>query len=194
MDTMDTGQNRSRFIALCATVRRPGIDDLLKWLIEESDFFTAPASTRFHGAYAGGLLQHSLNVYDELQRLLRAYPEIEVPEESAVIVPLFHDLCKVNFYATEKRNRKNEDGRWESYDAYTIQPKMNYGGHGAKSVFIVQQFMKLTVDEAVAIHNHMSAFCEDWRDTASAFEQYPFAWLVSVADQSATYLKEGKEE
>ncbi|MBQ2469187.1 MAG: hydrolase, partial [Clostridia bacterium] len=73
--------NKERFLSLCGTIDRDGIDKLLGWL-ETSDFFTCPASTKYHGAYRGGLLEHSLNVYDELQRLLAAYPEIEAKEES----------------------------------------------------------------------------------------------------------------
>lgn len=127
--------NKERFISLCESINRPGIDGLMKWL-EENDFYTAPASTRFHGAYAGGLLDHSLNVYDELERLLKAYPEINVSDESKIICSLFHDLCKVNLYATEKRNRKNSDGQWESYDAYTTKEKFCYGGHGMPDVIL----------------------------------------------------------
>ena len=113
----DVLDNKERFLALCETVDRGfGFHDLLDWL-EETDFYIAPASSKYHGAHPGGLLEHSLNVYDELKRLLNAYPEIKVSEESVVIAALFHDLCKVNFYATEKRNRKNESGQWESYDS-----------------------------------------------------------------------------
>lgn len=97
--------NKERFVSLCASVKRKGISELLEWL-GKSDFYTAPASTRFHGSYEGGLVQHSLNVYDELKRLLSIYPEIECSEETAVIISLFHDLCKVNFYGIDKRNRK----------------------------------------------------------------------------------------
>ncbi|MCD7821044.1 MAG: HD domain-containing protein [Clostridiales bacterium] len=97
--------NKERFVELCSAIKRDGIDDLMAWLAD-GDFYTAPASARYHGSYAGGLLQHSLNVYDELKRLLAAYPEVECSEESAVICALFHDLCKVNFYTSEKRNRK----------------------------------------------------------------------------------------
>ena len=86
--------NKERFLTLCKSIERPGIFDLLDWL-EESDFYTAPASTRFHGSYPGGLLEHSLNVYDELKRLLAAYPEIEASEESIAIISLFHDLSRV---------------------------------------------------------------------------------------------------
>ena len=186
--------NRERFLELCAGITRPGIQNLLAWL-ETSDFFTAPASTRFHGDHPGGLLEHSLNVYDELNRLLAVYPEIAetVSDESVVICALFHDLCKVNFYATELRNRKNDKGQWEKYEAYTVQEKFCYGGHGAKSVFMIQNFMPLFVEEAVAIHCHMGGFSEDPKSVCRAFEQHPFAWLVSVADQSATYIKENKE-
>ena len=131
-------------------------------------------------------------MYDELTRLLAAFPEIKVPDESVLICSLFHDLCKVNCYATEKRNRKNALGQWETYEAYTFNEKFPFNGHGSKSVFLVQFFMKLTLEEAVAINCHMSAFTDDWRNVGSAFEKYPFAWLLSVADQAATYLKENE--
>lgn len=185
--------NKEQFISLCSQVNREGMNELLKWL-DNSDFYTCPASSRFHGAYPGGLLEHSLNVYNELKRLLSVYPEIQVPEESVIISSLFHDLCKVNMYDTEKRNRKNKSGQWESYDAYTIKEKFCFGGHGSKSVFLVQNFIKLSPEEAVAINCHMSS----WEDGAaravgSAFEQHPFAWLLHVADESATYIKEGNE-
>lgn len=176
---------------LCRSIDRSGIDDLLGWL-EETDFYTAPASTRYHGNYPGGLLEHSLNVYDELKRLLAVYPEIHVTEESVIICSLFHDLCKVNLYVSEKRNRKNEFGQWESYDAYTIQEKFCFGGHGSKSVYLIQHFMRLKPYEAVAINCHMGAW-DGNKDVGSAYESFPFAWLVHVADEAATYVKESKE-
>ena len=185
--------NKERFMALCEKIERPGIDEFLYWLVQKTDFFTAPASTRFHGSYAGGLLEHSLNVYDELKRLLAAYPEIEVTEDTVMIASLFHDVCKVNFYATEKRNRKNESGQWESYDAYTIQEKFCFGGHGSKSVYLIQHFMKLEPVEAVAINCHMGAW-DGNKDVSSAYEAFPFAWLLHVADEAATYIKEAKEK
>ena len=183
--------NKERFLLLCSTIKRDGITELMNWL-EHSDFYTCPASSRFHNSKEGGLLEHSLNVYDELKRLISAYPEVNVSEESIIIASLFHDLCKVNFYQTEKRNRKNAAGQWESYDAYITKEQFCYGSHGGKSVFIVQSFIKLTPEEAVAINCHMSAF-DDNKNVGAAFEQFPFAWLVSVADQSATFIKERKE-
>lgn len=180
-------ENKERFIALCGHIKRDGIDDLMKWL-ESSDFYVAPASTRFHGSYAGGLLEHSLNVYDELSRILLAYPEIDVSEETIIICSLFHDLCKVNMYVTEKRNRKNAEGKWESYDSYTIKEKYHFGGHGGKSVFLVQNFIKLTAEEAAAINAHMGSF--DNERVGDTYEQFPFAWALHVADEASTFLRE----
>lgn len=181
--------NKERFISLCNSINRDGMSELLKWL-ETTDFYSCPASTRFHGAYSGGLLEHSLHVYDELKRLLSAYPEVEISDESAIITALFHDLCKANMYVAEKRNRKNTTGQWESYDAFSIKEKFCFGGHGSKSVFLIQHFIKLSPEEAVAINCHMGAFTDDWRSVGNAFEQFPFAFLLSVADQSATYIIE----
>lgn len=181
-------ENKERFLALCEGVHREGMAELMKWL-EDNDFYACPASTRFHGAYPGGLLEHSLNVYDETKRLLSAYPEITISDESVIISALFHDLCKVNLYATEKRNKKNEFGQWESYDAYTHQEKFCFGGHGSKSVFLVQHFIALTPEEAVAINCHMSSW-DGNTNVGKAFEQFPFAWLLHVADESATYIIE----
>lgn len=179
--------NKERFIELCGSIKRDGISELMKWL-EDGDFYYAPASRCYHGAFCGGLLQHSLNVYDELKRLLAAYPEIQCSEESAVICTLFHDFCKINFYGTEKRNRKNEAGQWESYDSYKIDEKFCFGGHGSKSVFLIQHFIKLTPEEAVAINCHMGAFADE--NVGKSYEQFPLAWVLHVADEAATYIKE----
>lgn len=183
--------DKEEFLELCSEIKRPGIEDLMQWL-EKSDFYTAPASARFHGSYPGGLLKHSLNVYHELKRILQAYPEVQVNNESVLIVSLFHDLCKVGLYASEKRNRKNENGQWESYDAYTHKEKFCFGGHGSKSMFIVQSFIRLSPGEAVAINCHMGAW-DGNKDVGNAFEHFPLAWLLHVADESATYMIESKE-
>lgn len=179
--------NKERFISLCNSVQREGMPDLMNWLAT-TDFYTAPASTRYHGAYEGGLLQHSLNVYDELKRVLDAYPEIQCSPESAIICALFHDFCKINFYSTEKRNRKNDKGLWESYDAYKVDEKFCFGGHGSKSVFLIQHFMKLTPEEAVAINCHMGAFENE--NVGKSYEKFPLAWALHVADEAAAYIRE----
>lgn len=107
--------NKEKFLEICSCINRQGIAELLDWL-EKSDFYYAPASMKFHGSYAGGLLEHSLNVYRELKHLLGAY-QIPCTDETAAIIALFHDLCKVNLYSTERRNRKNANGQWEAMDA-----------------------------------------------------------------------------
>lgn len=190
---MNPEENKTRFLQLCRdNIKRDGIENLISWL-EKSDFFYAPASTKFHGSYYGGLCQHSLNVYDEMIRLLDAYPEIECTDEELTIVTLFHDLCKVNMYTVEQRNRKNEQGKWEKYDAYAIEEKFVYGGHGSKSVFIVNNFIKLTPREAVAINCHMSCWNGD-TFVGKVYEKEPFAWLLHCADESASYIVETKEQ
>lgn len=173
-------------------IKRPGADKLLEWL-EDSDFFTAPASTRFHGAYEGGLCEHSVNVWEELVRLLKAYPEVKVTAESAAIVSLLHDLCKVGCYKTELRNQK-VNGVWVQRPVYVFQEDFCYGGHGSKSVYVIQKHMNLTEAEATAINCHMGSWDRSPGDYSlgPAFEQYPLALLVHWADESATYIREGK--
>lgn len=184
-------ENKERFMSLIKSVERDGMTEFLKWL-ENTDFFEAPASTKHHLSEIGGLLQHSLNVYDELKRLITVYPNIasSVTEENIIVSTLLHDICKVNFYKKEKRNRKNDAGQWESYDSYAIDEKFCFGGHGSKSVFIVQQFMKLEPCEAIAINCHMSCW-DGNKDVSSAYSKNNFAWLVHVADESASFVLEG---
>ena len=180
-------------------IKRPGADRLLSWL-EESDFFAAPASTRFHGNYEGGLCEHSVNVYEELVRLLIAYPEVKVTAETATIVTLLHDLCKVGCYKpalkSRKTGRKKRDGKdeWENYIGYDFVEDFCFGGHGSKSVYLIQKFMNLTDAEAVAINCHMGPWDRSMGDYSlgNAYEKYPLAWLVHVADESATYIRESK--
>ena len=173
-------------------IKRPGATELLEWL-ESTDFFTAPASTRFHGNYEGGLCEHSVNVWEELVRLKKAYPGVKVNAESAAIVSLLHDLCKIGSYKTELRNKK-ENGVWRSVPTYVFQEDFCYGGHGSKSVYLVQKYLDLLPEEAVAINCHMGPWDRSPGDYAlgTAYERYPLAWLLHVADESATYIREGK--
>lgn len=144
-------------------IKREGADRLLEYL-KKSDFFTAPSSTRFHGAYEGGLVQHSVNVYHCLKDYL-SRPRVkemygmEYSEETIAIVALLHDLCKVNFYTVDYRNRKNDDGVWEKVPYYTINDTLPYG-HGEKSVYIISGFFygdaRLSREEAFAIRYHMA--------------------------------------
>jgi hypothetical protein len=171
-------------------ITRPGSDTFKEWLVE-SDFFSAPASTRFHGAYAGGLCEHSVNVWEELVRLLKAYPEVKVTAETAAIISLLHDVCKIGCYKTELRNKK-VNGVWVQQPAYVFQEDFCYGGHGSKSVYLIQNHMRLTFEEAVTINCHMGFADRSPGDYAlrGAYEQHPLAWLLHVADESATYIRE----
>lgn len=177
-------------------IKREGADKLLEYL-EKSDFFSAPASTRFHGSYPGGLVEHSLNVYDCLvdylarPRVKELY-KIEATAENIAIVALLHDLCKVNTYKPGTRNVKDEKGVWQQVASYEYNDKLPYG-HGEKSVYIISGYMKLTREEAFAIRYHMGfSGTEDIRNIGAAFEMFPLSLALSLADMEATFLIEGK--
>lgn len=128
--------NKERFLEIYNNnIHREGASKLLAYLTSENcDFFTAPASSKYHGAYEGGLLEHSLNVYDCLCDIL-ARPRIkeeyglQYSNETIAIVSLLHDVCKLNFYKTSYRNVKNPEGKWESVPYYTIEDNLPFG-HG----------------------------------------------------------------
>ena len=174
-------------------IKRHGADNLLKWL-EKSDFFTAPASTRYHGSFEGGLVEHSVNVYHCLKDYLsreraKTVYNMNYSEETIAVAALLHDICKTNFYSVSTRNKK-EDGKWVEVPFYTIDDKMPYG-HGEKSVFMIQFFMRLEMDEAFAIRFHMGfSGPEDVNLISRAFEMYPLAYALHVADCEATYFLE----
>ena len=179
-------------------ISRPGSDKLLSYLLsDQSDFFTAPSSTRFHGSYEGGLVEHSLNVYhclvDYLQRpRTKELYRMDFSEETVALVSLLHDVCKMNFYEVSYRNAKNDKtGQWEKVPYYTINDQLPYG-HGEKSVYIVSGFMRLTREEAFAIRYHMGfSGIEDRNTIGRAFEMFPLAFALSVADMEASYYLEG---
>ena len=192
--------DKERFVSIFREkIKREGSEDLLNFLLSESsDFFTAPASTRYHGAEAGGLCRHSLNVYDCLcdqlarPRMKNLYG-IHYSEESIAISALLHDLCKINFYRVESRNVK-KNGVWQAVPYYTIDDRLPYG-HGEKSVYIISGFMRLTRDEAFAIRYHMGfSGPEDNGTIGKALEMFPLAFALCVADMEAAYLMEGKDE
>ena len=178
-------------------IKREGADKLLTYLTEQSDFFTAPASTRYHGSYEGGLCEHSLNVYSCLKDFLarprmKEMYDISYSDESIAIAALLHDLCKINFYVPGTRNVK-ENGVWKTVPSYTINDTLPYG-HGEKSVYIISGFMRLTRDEAFAIRYHMGFSTNDDPGTVGkALEMFPLAFALTVADMEASYFIEGRK-
>lgn len=179
-------------------IHREGADKLREYLLSKtSDFFTAPASQRYHGSYEGGLVEHSVNVYEclaaylERDRVKELYG-MNYDAESVAIAALLHDICKINCYKPGTRNVKDEQGKWKSVPTYDYEDKLPYG-HGEKSVYIVTGFMRLTREEAFAIRYHMGfSGIEDKRNIGDALEQFPLAFALNVADMEATYFMEGK--
>lgn len=172
-------------------IKRDGIDEFVKWL-RATDFFTAPASTRFHGAYEGGLAEHSLTVYNYLKQFneyYRASGKEAYSDESVTIVALFHDICKANYYKTEMRWRKDSSNQWEQYPTYKVDEDFHFGGHGSKSLYLTQYFIRLTPEEAVAINCHMGQWdATIYSNPSAAYEQYLLAWLLHVADEAAAFI------
>ena len=174
-----------------ANIHREGADRLLEWL-QTTDFFTAPASTRYHCACPSGLVQHSVNVYEVMMEK-HFDPETD-SAESFALCALLHDVCKAQFYKISTRNVKNEKtGQWEKVPYYTIEDAFPYG-HGEKSVYLIERFVRLKPAEATAIRWHMGGFDDAAKggnfSISVAYDKYPIAVKLHLADLEATYLRE----
>lgn len=194
---MGIEENKQKFEHLISRVERDGIDRLMDF-VRKSDFYTAPASTKYHGAYEGGLLEHSLNVYENLyqkkeQGGLWKEQLKNIPDESIIIAALLHDICKTYYYTIEMRNKKI-DGRWEQVPFYTVDDKIPYG-HGEKSAMMIEEYIKLTPQERYAIRWHMGPYSgtQDWNTYAEAMKKYPLCLAIFEADMEATYISEKGE-
>lgn len=191
--------SREKFLKLYReNIHRPGADALLDYLCSPTcDFFVAPASTRYHGAYAGGLCEHSINVYECLKDYLKR-PRVQelyhlhCSEESLAVISLLHDVCKINCYKPSFRNVKDENGVWKKVPTFEFDDPLPYG-HGEKSVYIIGGFLRLSREEAFAIRFHMGfSGSEEVRLVGNAFERFPLAFALATADMEATYFLEGK--
>ena len=179
---------------LLRSTERDGIDKLADYLSDSTDFFTAPASTRFHNNFSGGLAQHCLNVYENFKSLLEI-KGIEMSEDSIIICALLHDLCKCNTYVVETRNRKNEQGQWEKYNIWATNKDVDIPlPHSSRSIAIIRKFIKLSIKEELTIFYHMGPYGgEDYEYRnmlKAANEKYPQTVLFYVADTIASYLDE----
>lgn len=184
---------KEKYIELLRSTKRSGIENLIKWL-NTTDFFTAPASTRFHLSRKHGLLEHSLNVYKELVDIW-ANESRDLPRydsDNLIIVSLLHDVCKANFYSISEKNVK-KDNKWVKEPYYMVDDKFPIG-HGEKSVILIQRYIKLTAEEIVAIRWHMGAYesKENYNSLSIAFNNYPLALMLHMADLKATYWEEGE--
>ncbi len=193
MDKELIEQNKQKFLDIATTeIKREGIDDFLNWL-QTTDFFECPASSKFHSAEPGGLCAHSINVYNRLMKLMTdEFGEENINKESIAIVGLFHDVCKCCFYKLEYRNVK-ENGEWVQKPYYSVDDMLPYG-HGEKSVYMINGYLRLTREEALAINWHMGGFDKrviggDY-GMAKAYYKYPICTMTHIADIMATYLDE----
>ena len=183
---------REEYIGLLHSTQREGIEDLISWLEEKTDFFTAPASSQFHGAYIGGLLAHSLSVYKYLKNFTKTLPDIG--EDTLIITGLLHDLCKVNFFVKQTRNVKVPgEKRWEEEESFAIDDSLPMG-HGEKSVYLAMKYIPLTDEEALAIRWHMGGYDDAARSyvggkaQSNAYNAYPLAAALNIADMYVSYI------
>lgn len=183
---------KEEYLGLLRSTQREGIEDLIDWLNAKTDFFTAPASSQFHGAYVGGLVVHSLAVYKYLKNFTKTLPDMA--EDTLIITGLLHDLCKVNFFVRQTRNVKIPgERRWEEEESFGIEDSLPMG-HGEKSVYLAMKYIPLTDQEALAIRWHMGGYDDAARAyiggkaQSNAYRAYPMAAALNIADMYVTYL------
>jgi hypothetical protein len=231
---MESGFKKD-ILDLLASVKREGMPELIEWLTNGCDYFTAPSSTQYHGNYDGGLADHSLNVYDSLTLLHKEYVEGKgYPIDSLIIVALLHDLCKVNYYIKDEDPATSAQIKYmkdlignsgeaevvsekhmtkayvskvidhykntpdEPFPAYTPFYKVKDEfpmGHGEKSLCIIQRYIALTDEEALAIRWHLGGydpgfhfFFPSGAPAQQAIKNYPLVPLLISADFLATWM------
>lgn len=219
MTDIQMQENFDRLIELIKTnVTRDGVNNLINWLIYKTDLKVAPASTKYHNSFKGGLVVHLLNVYDRLNKILESeYPkmvadengemktsDIECPysAETVALVALFHDLSKVNFYNIQERNTKDESGNWIKVPYYSVKEdseRLIFDSHPINSYYMLTKFIKLSYEEELAIIHHEGAFQSEIGNMAksnvmSAWRKSPLGMYLHHADMLATILDEGDDE
>lgn len=211
---IDLAKNKAEFEEIARKyIKRDGLEKVLAWL-EQSDFYSAPASTQYHLSVEGGLCQHSLNVFHSMVELCNKYWDKEESDdniyngdsleqdgafsmENIAIVALFHDICKANCYVRDFKNVK-VNGKWEQQEYWKWDEQFVYG-HGSKSVYILQQYMRLYIDEAQAIRFHMGGredpLSQQYeRQYATVYDNSKFAVMLYLADNWSCFLVENEEE
>lgn len=187
-------QNRKDFLNILENTQSTIPTSLINFLDNESDFWRAPASTRYHESYEGGLVEHSLKVYERLLHLNYQHM-LNLEEESMAKAALFHDICKANFYRKTTRNRRMEDGQWRRITTYEVEDQLPMG-HGEKSVAVLQKHqLPLTEEEMLAIRWHMGGFTEGidsfgtGQALSNAMAGYTLVPALHIADMMSVWLK-----
>jgi len=185
---------KDKITTLLKSTNREGMDKLIEWL-EKSDYFSAPASTKFHGNYEGGLAEHSYNVYTLLKEKVERF-NLDLKEDTIINAALLHDACKINIYKRKEKFRKDKDDKWEKYFPFVIEDTLPLG-HGEKSVMLLQAFIKLNREEIFLIRYHMGGFLseEEKRNLNKAVDLIPAIVAIHTADyEASTFLEKKVEE
>ena len=209
---IDINKNKEEFISLIRSINREfDKEKLINWLENKSDFFTAPASTKYHCSYEGGLCEHSLNVYYALKNLNCNYMlelplteeeqeqgvafKFEYDEDTLKIVGLLHDISKANYYETYTKNVKDSNGNWQQVQDYKIkEDRFIYGNDEQNTEFMVSTFVPLTVDEKVALLHKSGgkSFDSTQENIPTIFNKYKLAALLHCADMLSCYILENE--
>lgn len=201
LTTAQINENYETYINLIKSVKRDGIDKLVDWL-NTSDLKIAPASTKYHSAYAGGLVVHLLNTYKMLKKLISIMPENKYSEETIIVIALLHDIAKINFYDIQERNTKDEHGNWIKVPYYAVKPdtdRLVFSSHPVNCYYMASKFIKLSYEEELAIIHHEGAFesgktSQSMSELMSAYKRSTLALLLHFADMYATCVIEGNNE
>ena len=181
--------NKEKIIELLRSTNREGVEELIRFL-ETSTYFTCPASVRHHNNCPGGLADHSLKIYYILKNKVKMH-KLDVNEDSIILVSLLHDLCKVDTYELQTKWKKDDRGKWQSYLSYASNGDYKALPHGTSSMFIAQQYIRLTEEEASAIANHMGAYgLSNTNDLGYAYKKFPLTLLLHHADAESAYIHE----
>lgn len=181
--------NYQKYKDLLLSTKREGIEELVK-SFDRTDLKTAPASTKYHNDFEGGLVLHCLNVYEEISKMKELIEKYDIPEDTLILTSLLHDICKINVYIEDTRNVKNkETGQWEQIPYWSFKDKQPWG-HGEKSIILAQWYIKFRPVEVGMIRNHMGFARDEIIQVSNLFKECPEAVLLHNADMIATYIKE----
>lgn len=193
-DKIDIEGNWSKLLAELKKVEREGMDKFIEFLEKRTDFKTAPASTKFHMNYIGGLCEHTLNVLRFTREVQASLKVPEISEDSMTLSAILHDLCKVNYYKKDEvfdKDYKNETDRWRKMEVWGVEDKAPLG-HGEKSVILAVRYISLTLEEMCAIRWHMGfsdqgthSYYPSGAPFKTSMDKYPLLKLLMLGDAQA---------